>query len=145
MDEQSIVTGERWPESLRTALKYSRCYVGVWSPEYFQSDWCMSEWKTFLEREKLTNAKPLIASLRYNDGDYFPDEARETQWTDVEPYSYTLPIFWKNPLALDLEKTIKDFAGQVGKIIESVPKFDPTWKIADTPALPPRKIGLPRL
>ena len=26
--------------------------VSVWSPLYFQSSWCVSEWKSFLEREK---------------------------------------------------------------------------------------------
>jgi len=47
-DVDTIEIGDRWPDRLKEGLKLSRCMVGVWSPLYFQSSWCMSEWKTFL-------------------------------------------------------------------------------------------------
>ena len=70
MDEQ-IHTGEHWPDSLQQALLHSRCLVTVWSPEYFHPNWCVSEWRNFLEREKLLQGICLIAPVRYHDGSIF--------------------------------------------------------------------------
>src|SRR5436309_15438351 len=69
VDEDCIEVGDRWPEKLQQGLKLSRCMVCVWSPSYFQSSWCVSEWKSFLERERRTRIGPhgLIAPLRFHD------------------------------------------------------------------------------
>jgi hypothetical protein len=77
VDEDNIETGDRWPDSLRDALKASRCMVCVWSPSYFQSSWCVSEWRRFLARERRLNlhSHGLIAPLRFHDGEHFPEEA----------------------------------------------------------------------
>src|SRR5215469_7664187 len=55
MDEDTIEVGDRWPEKLRDGIRFSRCMVCVWSASYFQSDWCVSEWKSFLAREQRLN------------------------------------------------------------------------------------------
>jgi hypothetical protein len=47
VDEDCIETGDRWPQKLREALALSRCMVCVWSPSYFRSSWCVSEWASF--------------------------------------------------------------------------------------------------
>jgi hypothetical protein len=104
VDEDCIETGDRWPEKLREALKCSRCMVCVWSPPYFRSNWCMSEWRSFREREKQLNmtSHGLIVPVRFHDGDHFPEEARDVQWIDVAPYTYTVSAFWASPRALEL-------------------------------------------
>ena len=53
VDEESIELGDEWPETLQRALRRSKCLVCVWSPLYFQSDWCYSEWRSFQARERL--------------------------------------------------------------------------------------------
>ena len=53
VDEDDILTGQKWPKRLQEALQRSSCMICVWSPMYFQSDWCFSEWRSFREREKL--------------------------------------------------------------------------------------------
>lgn len=47
VDVGSIEVGDRWPDMLKEGLVLSRYMVGVWSPMYFQSSWCVSEWKSF--------------------------------------------------------------------------------------------------
>ncbi len=49
--DTQIETGFQWSIKLQNELKRSRCLISVWSPVYFQSDWCkarqykdMSEW-----------------------------------------------------------------------------------------------------
>jgi hypothetical protein len=147
VDEDCIETGERWPERLRESLKQSRCMVAVWSPMYFQSDWCVSEWRSFLEREKRLSmvSHGLIAPVRFHDGEHFPQEAREVQWTDVAQYTSTLPAFWASPRALDLEDKLKELAQSVAKIIRSAPPFAPDWPIVEAPAAGSEKIELARL
>src|SRR5262245_28914738 len=54
-DTEEIRTGLRWHQKLADALRGSKCIICVWSPAYFQSKWCVSEWKTFVQREKLCN------------------------------------------------------------------------------------------
>src|ERR1700679_3339407 len=99
VDEESVETGDRWPERLKEALKLSRCMIGLWSPEYFQSSWCVSEWESFRERERRLNMQShgLIAPLRFHDGEHFPAEAKNVQWTDVASYTSTVPAFWTTP------------------------------------------------
>ena len=46
VDQESIELGDEWPEALQRALRRSKCLVCVWSPLYFQSDWCYSEWRS---------------------------------------------------------------------------------------------------
>ncbi len=144
MDEQ-IHVGEHWPESLQSALRHSRCLVTVWSPEYFQSAWCVSEWKTFLERERMIQQQGLIAPLQYHDGDHFPVEARLVQWTDVRSFTSSAPAFYNTVRAMELEDKLKLFASDVARLLQSTPAFDPAWPIIPAPALQPPSIGLPRL
>jgi len=147
VDEDCIETGDRWPEKLRESLKLSRCMVCVWSPSYFQSDWCVSEWHSFLAREKRLNlgSHGLIAPIQYHDGDHFPREAQEVQWTDVAPYTSTVPAFWASQRALELEDRLKELAHSVAKIVKSAPPFAPDWPIVEAQAAGSGKIELARL
>jgi hypothetical protein len=147
VDEDCIETGDRWPERLQESLKLSRCMVCVWSPLYFQSDWCVSEWRSFLAREKRLNltSHGLIAPVRFHDGEHFPEEAREIQWTDVASYTYTVPAFWASQRALELEDRLKELARSLAKIVKGAPPFAPDWPIVQVPAPGGGKIELARL
>ena len=46
-DKEEIGTGTQWRQKLVNALSQSKCLVCIWSPCYFQSKWCISEWWTF--------------------------------------------------------------------------------------------------
>lgn len=146
VDEETIETGDRWPDRLREGLQKSRCMVCVWSPAYFHSDWCVSEWKSFLEREKLLSlgSHGLIAPIRFHDGEHFPPEAQAVQWTDVEAYASTLPAFWASQRALELEDRLKELAASVAEIVKRAPPFQ-EWPVIDSKGFAPPKIELAKL
>lgn len=147
VDESSIEIGNKWPDSIKYAVTRSRCMVCVWTPSYFRSSWCVSEWKSFLEREKLLKMTPhgLIAPLKFHDGDHFPPEAKNVQWEDVAPYAATVPAFWSSAKAIELEGKLKSFAHSVAEMIQSAPPFRPDWPIVESPGIPLPKIGLAKL
>jgi hypothetical protein len=147
VDEDSIETGDRWPDRLKEALKLSRCMVCVWSPSYFQSDWCVSEWKSFLAREKRLGmaSHGLIAPMRFHDGDHFPTEAQSVQWTDVAPYTSTVPAFWNSHRAIELEDKLKALAATLARIVQRAPQFQPDWPVEEAMAMAAPKIELAKL
>jgi len=149
VDEESIETGDRWPDKLKEALKSSRCMVCVWSPEYFQSRWCVSEWKSFRARERRIRMKShgLIAPMKFHDGEHFPKEARKIQWIDVAAYTSTMPAFWASQRALELEDKLKELAASVAHVIQDAPSFKPDWPVVEVEAsdLPIPKLELSRL
>ncbi|MBZ5622506.1 MAG: toll/interleukin-1 receptor domain-containing protein [Acidobacteriia bacterium] len=147
IDDDSIETGDRWPEKLKEALRLSRCMVCIWSPAYFQSSWCVSEWESFRERERRLKMQShgLIAPLRFHDGEHFPEEARAVQWTDVAPYTSTVPTFWTSPRAIELEDVLKTFAGQVARMIQNAPQFEEDWPVVEAPGHTRGRVGLARL
>jgi hypothetical protein len=147
VDEDCIETGDRWPQKLREALAASRCMVCVWSPSYFRSSWCVSEWASFRAREARLDlvSHGLIAPLKFHDGEHFPEEAREIEWTDVAPWTSTVPAFWASSRALELEDALKGFARSVAGMIRRAPQFQADWPIVEQDAAPAAKIELARL
>ena len=131
-DTQNIETGEQWKDTILESLKASKCLVGVWSPDYFHSRWCTSEWQTFVKRETLLKLKAgsLIAPARYYDGDYFPRHARGAQMTDFSKYTSTLAYFWKTDDAYQFEQTVlKGLAQTVARKIKAAPTFDDNFPV----------------
>jgi hypothetical protein len=129
MDKEAIATGERWRDSLRHALKHSKCLVAVWSPLYFQSQYCLSEWEAFRQRESQCNLASLglVAPIRYHDGEFFPETARDVQMTDLREHTSLLPAYWTTRDAVELDAKIRVFAQQVAAIVNGAPEFDPNW------------------
>jgi len=147
-DEESIETGQPWPLVLSEALKHSRCMVCIWSPLYFQSSWCLTEWRSFLERERLAELPRygLIAPMRFHDGEQYPEEAKNTQSVDVTRFATTLPGFWDTSRAIELEEQLKNLAIAVARMIAGAPAFRPSWPIVSTePHVPLPQIVLERL
>lgn len=142
IDYDGIETGQKWPSELRRALHRSRVLVPVWDPMYFHSDWCCSEWRTFVRREAIVTGR-LIAPLRFHDGEHFPEEARNTQWTDVAPYSNTLPAFWATERALELETLLGSFATTVAGMVNAAPEHSDDWPFVEEKgaALAPIALG----
>lgn len=81
--DRDIPTGNSWPERLRNALASSRTLVGIWSPNYFISDWCQCEIDSVkaCHKEGITEARdwllklaPSVAHIKeYTDGDETSD------------------------------------------------------------------------
>jgi hypothetical protein len=120
--------------------------VCLWSPAYFQSRWCVSEWESFRERERILNLPNhgLIAPIRYHDGEHFPEAAQNVQWADFAPYAYTNKAFWDTEPAVEFEKHIKDFAKSVASIVRRAPGFQ-EWPVVEAEPAVRAHVDLRRL
>jgi len=141
-DTEEIRTGLRWRNKICDALVTSRAIVCVWSPLSFRSQWCVSEWQTFAERER-NCGRDLIVPASYYDGSNFPPEAQDKQITDLSNYASIAPRFWETEIAVDFDrKCLKRFAGDVASAVRRAPAFDPGFPLVEIskeqlPSFPP--------
>ena len=133
VDREGIHSGQKWPSRLKQALATSRCLVGIWSPLYFQSEWCRNECAIMHYRElKLglgTNERPdgLLVGVRVNDGLYFPEYARETHYADFEPFFVDGPGFFRSELHVDFQRAVPSFADAVARVVRLAPDWSADW------------------
>lgn len=148
-DIESIEVGNPWPDKLREALKVSRCLVGMWTPDYFKSRWCVSEWRSFLEREKQAGIPGvrLIAPIKCHDGEHFDSEAQSIQQFDLSQYWCTAPKnFWETVRGGEADDLLKQFARRLADIVQQAPLFNPAWEVVDAdPEPPPASVPLGKL
>jgi hypothetical protein len=132
-DTEDIKSGQRWRSKLSVALQSSKYLVCIWSPVYFKSKWCVSEWTTFEERGRATN-RDLVIPARYHDGDHYPQQAKDRRAPDFSEYASTIPSFWDSPLAVEFEmQYLRPFARDVADMIRFAPEFDPTFPLVEAP------------
>jgi hypothetical protein len=74
-DGESIDVGAPWKQALSTALRTSRVFLSVCTPNYINSDYCGKEFQVFLERY-----------LAY-----------ESQAVGEKPLNLIIPILWGPP------------------------------------------------
>src|SRR5258708_19860004 len=91
--DTQIETGFQWSIKLQNELKRSRCLISVWSPVYFQSDWCKAEFASFEEREKQLglqsedNPSGLIYAVLFANAKDLPLEVRTRQYKDMSEWA----------------------------------------------------------
>lgn len=150
-DEDSIEVGEDWPNAIQDALLSAKCLLPIWLPTYFHSSWCLSEWKSFLLREKLIastkqKSPKLIVPIKFCDGESFPEEAQRVQQLDLSRYTGTTSAFWSTQRADELDQRIKKFSPILARAVTNAPPYDPDWPIEiGKPDGPPTGGGMPRL
>jgi TIR domain-containing protein len=133
IDRTEIHSGQKWPARLKQALAHSRCLVGIWSPLYFQSEWCQCECAVMLHRELQlgygTDANPdgLMIGLKVNDGIHFPDFAKESHRADFEPFFFDCPAFNQSLLHIDFQRAIRSLAADVARIVNTAPEWSADW------------------
>jgi hypothetical protein len=130
-DRADIPTGARWPNRLTDALRSSKAMVCVWSPLYFLSKWCVSEWKTFAKREDIFRTD-LVVPASYYDGDSFPATAKIKQMLDFSDYTSTAAQFWNTERADRFEdRCLKRFAKDVASMVKNAPPFSPDFPLEE--------------
>ena len=134
-----IEPGDDWDESLRKAIRLSRCMVGIWSPPYFESEWCNVEWQSFDLRAVSTERKLIIPGSFY-DGRSFPERANKIQRFDLSKFTLFGPALINSRHYEDFQDTVKRMAEKVAYAIRDAPPFS-EWPIAnskqDNPPRPP--------
>ena len=152
LDVDGIEAGEVWPEKIRHALQSARCLMPIWSPEYFHSDWCVAEWRSFLAREQLVvsrgqGACRLIVPIKFHDGTWFPPEAASVEQFDLRDYAATTEAFWDTKRADELDQILRTkVAPTLARAIAKAPDFDSAWPVdLGNPTVPPNDVRMIRL
>lgn len=144
-------TGVHWPANLRRALKYSRCLVAVWSPFYFRSSWCVAEWQSMREREKLlglgTHDKPkgLVYPVVFSDGLHFPEEAKRTQYVDLSLWNIPYEHYRNTDRYIEFTEKMQFVAQDLAKFVVLAPPWQNDWPVVEPPVYPESAQMLTRL
>lgn len=135
--------GLKWPQQLKEGLAYSRCLISLWCPGYFQSEWCLREWRTMVRRERelkislVGQRAGLVVPIVIGDGDTFPDEAKKTEWIDVKDYVIDGPGFRETKKYVEFQEKIKEWIPRIVKAIEMAPPWQETWLTERFPKVKP--------
>jgi FxsC-like protein len=62
-DSRSIELGQHWVTEIGAALQHAKVMVCVYSPKYFESEWCGREWTAFQARVDEIANPPTAAAL----------------------------------------------------------------------------------
>jgi hypothetical protein len=135
--EKALRPGDAWPEELRLAIKTSRVGVALCSPEYFFSDWCLTELHSFLKRDK----KVLVPVSIY-DGEAFPKEVQEIQKSDLSQYVIVGEGYVKTARYVDFQDKLRELSRDVAVRISEAPLYS-DWPIEDKTA-PPGEPDIPQ-
>lgn len=132
LDEREVRPGIEVEPAIHDALRDSKVLLAVLSPQYFESGWCLTEFRTMLERQRRTGHQ-CIYPLRVWDGDHYDDDARRldllplNQWGSLEPGMRRKR--WND--------VVRDIATQLGSIAAKAPPHDPGAAVVPVPDPPP--------
>lgn len=118
------------------ALRHARLLVPIWSPPYFASPDCLSEWESMRERERLCG-RPLIYPVRFS-GDGPPPGH------DLRRWNRTRPSFRQTPRYDSLADEVGKLAIALAELLPQVPRWRDWPSVrAQPPVQPPP--SLPQL
>lgn len=146
-----IEKGASWPQKLSGALRRSRCLLCVWSADYFRSRWCMAEWRTMRERERLAgfrteqNSQGLIYPVIFSDGEHFPAEAQAIQYRDLRKWNYPQPVFKDTVGILELDQAVQELCQELAPMVLRAPPWQDSWPVITPKVAPGVRFGVPRL
>lgn len=132
-DRDGILTGDSWSERLKSAIAHSRCMVAVWSPSYFNSEWCMKECAVMLNREEKlgyrTVGKPngLIVPVCIFDGQHFPEFAKKIQYRDCRDYARVGEGFKRTTRYIEFQDSLIEWVPDIVESINGAPEWAEEW------------------
>lgn len=137
--DKNMPKGVEWPEELQKALRHTKILVPLFSPPYFESRWCMAEWKSMREREKLLglgtldNPQCLVYPILYSDSDNFPDEAKRLSRWDFKKLSTPEPVFQESRDWVLFHGKVSELAADLVQLLKQVPDWQPDWPLIKNP------------
>ena len=142
--DEHLETGTHWPHHLANALRHTRILVPVWSAQYFRSSWCLAEWRSMTERERLLglctpeNPQGLIYPIIFADSENFPGEALERQARDLRGWNVPDPQYQQTVEFVELHHQIQAIAIELARMLPRVPPWQRDWPLVQpTPAQTP--------
>jgi hypothetical protein len=141
-DQKSIEPGDPWPEDLQRAVQASKILVAICSPTYFHSSWCLSEWRSFVERQTILGVSGLIIPVRYHDSEDF---LAGIAWSDFSEYTIQASDFYQSAQAVSFETEIRKLASVVARAVKGAPTFQSGWPSPHVKAPPAASPSMHRL
>jgi len=136
LDEREVRPGMHVETSVHEALRDSRILLAVFSPQYFESGWCLTEFHTMLKRQKATGRR-VIYPLAVWDGDKYAPEARALAPLDYNKWG-TLERGMTRKRWTD---TVKALVKELEPLVLGSPAHDPAWNVELVPDPPELPIG----
>ena len=130
------------------AVARSRCLLAFLTPSYFLSRSSLSEWETFVQRERKLGFEvgKLISPVVIHGGgrEAFPADAMNIQQMDLSDFFVLGQGFKQTERYVTFQQYVKELAKSVAKRINTAPVFDVSFPvvrpdelgIADTPSVP---------
>jgi hypothetical protein len=133
IDSPGIPTGDAYPERLMNALAHSKCLVGIWSPSYFYSRWCMYECNIMLYRERrlgyrtIDNPSGLVIPVNVFDGQNFPSFASNIQYFDCRNFVRPGLGFTKTERYVEFQDKMIAWIEDVARAVYNAPAWRSEW------------------
>jgi len=119
---EKIDNGMLWEPVLTESLKKSKCILCLWTPEYFKSEWCVYEWRTFESRWLQLNNDAIIRAIKLIDEESYHADARARQSADFREFIPTVMI--ENSLnSLQFNNAIMQLAEDVSASVCEAPDY----------------------
>ncbi|WP_268244607.1 toll/interleukin-1 receptor domain-containing protein [Actinokineospora fastidiosa] len=137
--DRTMRRGVHWPSDLRHAVRHSKIMVQLLTPGYFQSPWCMAEWRSMQERQKVLGLanldfpQGLVYPILYSDSDNFPDEGRQLSWWDFKEFGYPELVYQESRDFIHFHRKVAELAADLAALLRQVPEWQPDWPIVEAP------------
>ncbi|WP_197522906.1 toll/interleukin-1 receptor domain-containing protein [Actinokineospora pegani] len=144
-------SGDRWPRLLERALLGARLLIPVCTPNYFRDEWCMAEWKSMEERERVLGMASrkipngLIHPVIFGDSETYPSYAHERTPQDCREYAYGGAFFESSADYLGFERLLREFAVELTAVLAGVPSWRADFPVRTPAPEDPLVPALPRL
>ena len=132
-DTSGILTGQDWENRILDALLHSRIMVSIFTPAYFNSEWCKKEFAIMDYRQRelgymsLQNSNGIIVPLKISDGEHFPEIAKELQIADFNNYHRIGPGFPYTPLYIEMQGKLQSWINDVAYAHKNAPDWNAEW------------------
>lgn len=133
-DGANIPNGSYWGDELCNGLDRSPILVAFFSIAYFNSDHCVAELETFIDREDHLGLPrgSLIHAAALQPVRHLPAAARAIQMDVFTDYYSLAPAYFDTQQAVDYSNILRDFAARATAKIRIAPAY-----AADFPKKPP--------
>ncbi|WP_216209210.1 TIR domain-containing protein [Amycolatopsis aidingensis] len=147
--DRTMHRGVSWPEKLARVLLRSKILIPVLSPPYFESAWCMAEWDSMCERERVLGLagsdcpQGLIYPILYSDSNNFPEKGTMRAWWDFKDVAMPEAVFQVSPGWSNFHEKVVRFAEDLSELLKQVPDWQPDWPVIRSPQpllMPPPSI-----
>ncbi|MFD8496731.1 TIR domain-containing protein [Amycolatopsis sp. NPDC059657] len=142
--DDNIGVGGKWPQQVCDALQRARVLVPVCSPKYFLDQWCLAEWHSMAEREKVADHEQLIYPVIFSDSINFPGYARERRMRSLKKWNQPYPQYQQSLEYHDFHREVQHMVEELVEIIQRVPEWQPDWPVRTPMPDQPPGSKLPR-